>query len=327
MSEKLLISTHCDLDAIGVVVLTRFIADTLNEKFEDYELWFSDYMDYDNNIYPYERLKEFKTVWYFDFTPNNKARDIIQETGITCIIGDHHEGIKAEIDSWEYDKKTYIFNNDQSGAKIYYNFLLENKLLTTTPVITDFIERVSTYDLYQKTSPIWIDAQNLNRLLYKTVTWSKEGLSRYDFFINRILLKFKNNKTFTFDRFEQTKIDEDIAREDELFNEFVSGKREIKTRKDRQGRWFAIISLNSKISIICSRLLEKYPKLDYIIAVNTYNQDANKMSVRSTKINLVEEFKDLAGHAFAAAHSSDTTNTHTFCQQLLEKKIWCLEKK
>lgn len=325
--SKLLISTHCDLDAIGVVVLTRYIKEILNKQYGSFELWFSDYLDYDNNVYPFDRLKEFSEIWYFDFTPCQKAREIIQEHNIPCVIGDHHEGIKVEIESWEYSKKNYIFNNDQSGAKIYYNFLIDNNLIISSTILDDFAERVSTYDLYQKTSPLWIEAQNLNRLLYKTVTWSKEGLDRYEFFISRMIIKLQNNSKFTFDRFEKAKIDEDITRENELFNEFLSGKREIKTRKDKQGRWFAIISLNSKISIICSRLLEKYPKLDYIIAVNTYNQSANKMSVRSTKINLVEEFKDLAGHAFAAAHSSDTIDTHTFCQQLWEKKIWCLEKK
>jgi len=173
--SKLLISTHCDLDAIGVVVLSRYVSEKLKEVYDDYEIWFNDYTDYDKGVYPYERLKEFSEIWYFDFTPNEKARNIIKENMLPCTIGDHHEGIKNEIDTWDYSKKQYVFNNEQSGAKIYYNFLLSNSVIKETPILTEFIERVSVYDLYSKKDPLWVEAQNLNRLLYKCVTWSKKG--------------------------------------------------------------------------------------------------------------------------------------------------------
>lgn len=325
--SNLLVSTHCDLDAVGVVVLTEYVKSNLLKKYEHVDIWFNDYLDYTNGLYNYDELANYDEIWYFDFTPDVKAREVIMDNEVFCTIGDHHEGIKQEIEEWDYSKKKYIFDNFQSGAKIYYNFLLSEGYIVEKPSIDQFIERVSVYDLYDKKNELWEEAQNLNRLLNKSITWSKTGLDRYMYFVRSMVNKISTPDNFVYNRIEESKIKEDKAREDMIFREFIDRKREIKTRQDNEGRTFSIIKLNAKISIIASRLLAKYSKLDYIIILNTFKEDAMKLSLRSDKINLVETFQDVSGHAGAAVYAPPNVDVHKFCERIWSGNVWCLNKK
>ena len=39
----------------------------------------------------------YNTVIYTDFTPNDRAREIIKEKNMKCLIIDHHESVKESI--------------------------------------------------------------------------------------------------------------------------------------------------------------------------------------------------------------------------------------
>lgn len=301
-NTKKLLVTHIDLDGLSCYILAKYF----DIELED--IWMYDYPDYENDNFLYSDLKYYDEVWYFDFTPNKKCRDIITEQGMVCVIGDHHEKVKEEIDLWDYNKKEYIFDNDKSGAKIFYEFLLSREVIYNIPIVKEYIDLVSIYDLYDQKSPQWKDAQGLNRLLYKTAFYMKDELpKKYEVFLNSIFNKFDIQETFEFNKIEKRKIEEDIKKELDLFKEFTSGKRKIKTRKDEKDRYFCIFELNTKISAICNLMLEKYKKLDYVIAINTYHKDDRKLSLRSREggINLFE-YKGVKGHRQAAGMENVT---------------------
>ena len=287
---------HIDLDGLGCVALAKFFSSQLGIS----DIWIRNYTDYEDGTFEYNRVKEYQEIWFFDFTPDEKCRQVIQENSMTCIIGDHHAKVKEEIDKWDYNK-TYIYREDISGTEIFFNFLVDTFHIEDTDVIKEFVQLVTTYDLYKEESPLWKSAQDLNRLLFKVCDYSRKDLDKYKLFFDIIDHKFSIQDHFEFNKIEKIKIQEAVKKEEELFNKIISNPgKYIKTRKDSIGRYFCIIQLNSKISITCNKLLAKYSKVDYIMAINTYNPDNPSISLRSRKgINLLE-YEGVSGHEEAA---------------------------
>lgn len=316
MEHKLLI-THVDLDAQGVYLLSKYY----NIEFD--AIMFQDYSNYDTGNFPYEDLTKYTTIWYFDFSPDSRSRDIIQKNNITCIIGDHHIAVEKEINEWEYDKKTYIFDNERSGTKIYYDFIKQVYNFESKSVVEEFVTLIDTYDLWKQDSELWTKASNLNRLFYKVADYTKPEEKKYHIFSDLIEHKLNYSDTFEFNSIEQRKINEDIKKEDSIFCEYITGKKKIKTRQDEAGRYFSIIQINSKISAVCNRILLKYKKLDYIIALNSYNGN-NRVSIRSKKhINLLE-YENVKGHENAAGYENVTED---FFEGLWTGKVYSLTLK
>ena len=178
--------------------------------------------------------------------------------------------------------------------------------------------------MWQKDSPLWEQAQNLNRLLWKIPNWSKKDnpLEFHKYFINGQLWKLQNMQNFSFNRFELEKINADIKAEQELLAEFLNGKRKIKTRKDKQGHYFSVITLDKKISAICSLLLEKYRKLDYILCINNFDPDSPKVSIRSKEHINVLDFNGVRGHPQAGGVENVTPE---LCEAIWTGEIYELE--
>lgn len=308
-----------DLDGIFPLVLNRYceipfykeISTNYNERGEHSDL---------------EQLGAEDLALYVDFTPDEEARQIIETNQVSCLIIDHHESQYEPIIEWQksYNKVEYIYDVTKSGTYLYYEFLCNNDYpVKGNKVAKEVCTLVSTYDLWQKDSPLWEQAQNLNRLMWKLPNWAYKDnpLKLHEYFINGQLWKLQNSDKFFFNRFEMEKINADIKMEQKLFNEFISGKRQIKTRKDSKGNYFSIIVLNKKVSAICSMLLEKYKKLDYIICINDYDKDSPKISVRSKEHINVLDFQGVKGHPQAGGVENATPE---LCESLWSKKTYSL---
>lgn len=294
--KKLLITSHTDLDGCGCVILAKYYQDLLGFDQVDYTM-----NNYEDESYPYETLHTYSDIWYIDFSPDERCREIIQKSNVNVIIFDHHDSVFEDLTNWDYTNKVYYYAIESCGTKIFYEFLISHFKVTTNVCIDQFVGLVNIYDLWQKTSDKWISAQDLNRLLFKVCDYVKSGIGKYELFFSMMIHKFDYDDTFSFSRLEQDKIIADKKREEEMFNDLIKNPaKTIKTRKDSKGRHFCVIKLSSKISTICNRLLEKYSKLDYVIALNTYSKSNYSISLRSREgINLLE-YADVKGHECSA---------------------------
>ncbi len=322
--KKVLFVTHVDLDGYSPLVLNRYYnLDYYKEVATDYSIC---------EDVEYLKDDEVERVVYVDFSPDESARNIIIERQLPCIIIDHHIVQEEVLKQYEkdYDFITYVFDNEKSGTLIYYNYLTETMDYPKNDVATEFCNLVSTYDLYNKKSEDWEKASNLNRLLWQTYNYRSKDLSnieKAEFFLNGQLWKLQNSKNFFFNKFEETSIKKVIKKENEVFNEIITGKNKIKTRVDSKGNYFSILKLSKKISITCSRLLEKYKKLSYIICINTFEKDNLKISIRSKEgFNLLEHFIHAKGHENACGVSSEILDNQ-LCEDLWSGKIKNLDLK
>ena len=147
---------------------------------------------------------------------------------------------------------------------------------------------------------MWGEAKDLNSVLYglKNYKAGNEIDSNKEF-IETTLRKldlFPNEWTWL--PKEKKIIQESLKREQELYDQARSG---MKLRIDTKERAFGVITLGSKISLVCSRILNDNPALDYIICINSYRGINGKLSFRTKKDDLdLNCFAGVSGHAKAA---------------------------
>lgn len=310
-----------DLDGICPYILNKF-----------FEINFTDSISTNyGELLELEPIKNnnYQNVIYIDFTPSESIRKVIEEKQMNVLILDHHLAVKEEIKEWckSYPKVEYIFDNDRCGTKIYYDYLMENGYKDKTNSVVEYIVNLTdTYDLYKQNDELFKEAENLNRLLYCTGKFyiKDDRFKCFEFFINNMLWKMQNADNFFFNSLEQSKINADISKENQLFEGLVNNApKEISTRKDEKGLYFAVFHCNSKISAICNRLLAKYKKLTYVICINNYDKENPKISLRSREGFNLLSLSFCKGHEQACGISEELVgDMKEFVKKLENKEIY-----
>ena len=308
--------THCDFDGLSPYILNKFFNLTYGKEIS------TNY----GELMELEHIHLYKNVVYVDFTPCQQVRDEIEKYNLNCLILDHHEGVTEEINEWgkKYSKMEYIYDNEKCGTKLYYEWLKGQGFVGNS--VSDYIvELTDTYDLYKQERENWNIAESCNRLMYASARWSykDDRFKCYEFFINNMLWKMQNADKFFFNKLEQTHIQDDINKENNLFDDLIhNASKNISTRKDSKGHYFAIFYGKSKISALANRLLNKYKKLDYVIIINDYNKDDIKISLRSRDEFNVLNLVGVKGHANAGGIDTSERDTKELSEKLWKKEIY-----
>lgn len=272
--------------------------------------------------------QEINEVVYVDFSPNEEARNIIKQYNIKCKIMDHHESVKEDIENWikEYPFVEYHFDNRRSGTKIYYDEVKKNYEFNSC--LDEYVNLVSTYDLYDEENPYWDKSTQLNRCFFKSLIYYKEGSEKFESFIKSQVYKCEHYEHFDFSPWEIEKIEKDIFEENQLFNSVINGGKEtMKTRKDKDGNHFVVVNLKKKASAIAHKLLEKYKGLSYVVVINSYQDEDWKISLRSRKDFDLLQFELTNGHSSACGVDSKFCNVNEIAHKIWEGKKYCFEKK
>ena len=277
----------------------------------------------------------YDNIIYTDFTPSENIRKAITEKQMNVIVFDHHIAVKDEMETFvkEYgsDKIVYVFDNDRCGTKIYYDYLMDNGYKDKTNSVVEYIVNlIDVYDLYKVKDPLFKEAEKCNRLLYSTCAWyilktePTNRIEAYKFFINSMLWKMQNADNFFFNKIEIEKINKDIKKENDIFNELIANaSTEISTRKDSEGKYFAVFNCNSKISAVAHKLMEKYKKLDYCVIINQYDENEPKISLRSRDDFDLLRLNHTKGHKLACGiDADDVKDMKEFVKLLKNKTIY-----
>jgi hypothetical protein len=196
----------------------------------------------------------------------------------------------------------------------------------TNSVVEHIVNLTNTYDLYRQNDELWNEAESLNRLLYCTGKFyiKDDRFKCFEFFINNMLWKMQNADHFFFNTLEQSKINADISKENQLFEGLVNNApKEISTRKDCKENYFAVFHCNSKISAICNRLLAKYKKLAYVVCINNFDKENPKISLRSREDFNLLDLNYCKGHENACGISeNEVGNMKEFVKKLENKEIY-----
>lgn len=320
--SKTLCVIHCDLDGTIPYVLNKFfnieyaktIMTNYNENQEHVEL----------------ESGRYENVIYVDFSPNESARALIKNLNLKCITIDHHIGQFEELNEFgkSYDKFEYIFDNEKCGTKLYYEWLKEQEYKGNK--VSDYIvDLTDTYDLYKRNHELWTECDKCNRLLYTSCKWYLlrsnpfDRINAYEFFINSMLWKMQNADNFFWNSLESSKINEDIKKENQIFESLVgNASTEISTRKDSKGHYFAVFNCTSKISAIAYRMLQKYKKLDYVIVINEYVKEKPTVSLRSKEGFNLLDLNYTSGHEQSCGINLNGGDMVEFIKKVKNREIF-----
>lgn len=286
--KRLLIS-HVDLDGTGAPVIVK--------------LYFSEYF---NKIilcdYGFEEdddlrleIESFDEIVIADLSAPEEYIESLVNKGKHVEIYDHH--LHA---SWLNEKPYGIYDDQRCGTKIFWEEWAKPKLGRYYPATDHFVELVDTYDRWQQKSPLWNDAKALNSVLYnKTIDWNeKNALIKYTPFIERMTNKIrKSSDGWRWSMIEEGWIQDSLKKEKDALDKALAT---MKIREDYKGRKFAIIAIGSKISLICSEILDMRDDFDYIVCLNLYGGLNGKLSFRTKREDLdLNSLVCCAGHAQA----------------------------
>lgn len=314
---RTLIITHIDLDGFGCVMLFNYF------NYTYHNMLMSDYSEYEDrqNDFNYQLLSYYDKIIYADFSPDQKSMNIIEENNIECIILDHHEARLEELNKWDYNKKTYIFDNEKCGTKIVFEWLKNQYRQRYPKHLLEVIKYINAYDLWheEEDKENFAMGKSLNSLIFKHANYAVQGLSKHIKYLKVMVDKIKYSpQEFYLTNSEVKLLKDDAKLEDELF---LKACRKITYREDKKGNKFGILTLQKKISPVASRLLKKFHKLNYLVVINDRRKKELKVSLRSKGFNLFQ-LKNAKGHREAAG-LSDVDNK--FIEDLLSGKVYCLE--
>ena len=225
------------------------------------------------------------------------------------MVIDHHESSKY---IQNYDGN--IWSDKMSGTKLYWEYYLKPILVKNNVKWSDkieyFVNLVDCYDRWQEDSELWLNATRLNKV----------NQAFGDKFVSHMVDKLSLEWEWTSE--EENYFREVEAREDEILSDI---EKELKIKADNKGFTFALVEIpeKSKLSMVCSKLLHKYPEIDYVIG---YNARGRSFSFRSKKDYIdLTQIQGVFGHKLAAGGQYEMSD---FYKLLLEDYCvtWCNEQ-
>lgn len=293
-----IILTHTDLDGAGAWL----VLDYFNIQYD--KIMTCDYNDFDKEE-KFNILLNYDEIIMTDYSVSNiVVEKLLSQNKIVKIL-DHHDNENSPLlKAITNPNFEYVFDSTKSGTLITYEYFYKTIKARVKKSFADMIVLIDTYDLFKTTDDKWTDAQNMNRVFYGCLTWGNDGIEKYqwikDFWFNKIS---KSNEWYWTD-FEKKKIDSAIASENKEFN---SAKATYKEYVDNKGFKYAVAVASKKISIVALRLLDENPQLDYLVMINNYTKQWDKLSIRSpvSKNFNCNQLLEAKGHPHAAGAEVD----------------------
>jgi oligoribonuclease NrnB/cAMP/cGMP phosphodiesterase (DHH superfamily) len=272
--------THNDLDGVGSLILNEYYGYT--DSFDKvYVVSYQEIVDNEKFVFPrFFPLTEDDDLVVTDVSMVPELYAYIKNTAKSYVIYDHHD----ETGKIEGDPNIH-YNKKKSGTLLYFEAVTEGKRVSMK--LKKLVDLINTYDNYNDESPLWEEAQNMNRVFYKVYSWGLKPYPAVQKFISLQVNKVKDPKRleFGFSDYEDQKIQEVLEKEHEIL---VKARSTIQRRTDNAGNNFGLVVLASKISITCYNLLKEMEDLSYIIAINAYKGINGAVSVRARKTSSID---------------------------------------
>ena len=289
---KRLIASHLDCDGLGSIILYLKYKHLPGLDFDTFMLIDYGWEQIPENI---TYMSSFDEVIMADISAPKEYIDQIRAKGTRVRIFDHH--LSSE---WLREDPDSVWDKERCGTRIFWEEYAAKIVKRYPYAVKHFIQLVDTYDCWREDSPLWSEAKDLNSVLYglKNYKAGNEIDSNQEF-IDTVLRKLDlfPNEWIWLPK-EKRIIQDALKREEELYKQ---AKESMRIRIDHKGKCFGLITLGSKISLICSRILSENSAMDYIICINSYRGINGKLSFRTKLSDLdLNTFAGVHGHAAAA---------------------------
>lgn len=212
LAKNLLFSHDSDIDGLGCAVLSKLAFYDVDCIFvanvEKLELIFREYI----NLHKFD---EYADIYVTDLALYEPSLTMVAESSLKnkVHVFDHHKrAIEAGMNKYSFTK---IVEEDKKGKRcgtsLFYDYLIENNLIISTPAIREFVELTRLEDTWEwkKSKVVGEKAHDL-AILFNAI-----GLNNY---ISSITFKLLNNPV----SFELSEEEKDLIKsKKEEYNNFL----------------------------------------------------------------------------------------------------------
>lgn len=171
MKKTIIFSHDSDIDGLGCVVLSKLAFDNLDyvvvTNVEKLETVFRSYLES-------SKLDKYDNIYITDLALYDPSLTMVATSSLRdkVLVFDHHKrAIESNMNRYDFTK---IVEADKKGKRcatdLFYEYLTENKLLTKTKSLDEFVELIRLEDTWQwkQKKEIGIKAHDL-AILFNTI--------------------------------------------------------------------------------------------------------------------------------------------------------------
>jgi oligoribonuclease NrnB/cAMP/cGMP phosphodiesterase (DHH superfamily) len=278
------IYSHNDLDGVGCGIVAKLAfgenADTRYNSIAGLNYQVERFLEK-------ERTEGFLFITDLSVNEEMEKRldEYVQNGGKVALIDHHKTAVHFNEYDWGHVQIEYEDGRLASATSLFYEYLLQNDLLTSSPSLDQFVELVRQLDTWEWEKNENIDAKRLNDLFF---------MLSIDEFEERMVQRIKNNDRFAFDDFEEKILD----MEEDKIERYIRRKRRELVQTFIGDQCAGIVHAESYHSELGNELGKDNMHLDYIAIINV---GGKKVSLRT--IHDEVDVSEIAGRFGGGGHA------------------------
>ncbi len=283
--------THNDLDGVGCGIVARCaFGDNIEVRYnsvQSIDSQVSRFMD----VYK-EKPKKGGFLFITDLSVSEEVEGrigrFVQNGGKARLLDHHKTSLPLNRHPWASVQVAYDDGRQTSASSLFYEYLVQHRLLQPMPTLAQFVELVRQYDTWEWEKHDNATAKRLNDLFF---------LLSLDEFEDRMTERVQREEPFAFTEFEEKL----LALEEGKIERYVRRKKRELVQTFVSERCVGVVHAESYHSELSHELGKTFPYLDYIAIVNV---GGKKLSLRTihddVDVSSVAAAYGGGGHAKAA---------------------------
>lgn len=294
--------THNDLDGVGCGILAKL---ALKDKVD---VSYNSISGLNYQVAAFLEKGDLGTELFItDLSVSEENEKEISEfvaSGGKVKLIDHHKSAEhLNRNGWALVTVTQPDGRQASATSLFYEFLLQNGLLSPVPILSEFVELVRQYDTWEWDANDNFTAKQLNDLFF---------MFSIEEFEDKIISKLTTDEAFSFDEIEQKLLD---VEEDRVERYIRRKKREV--YQMNIGNYLAgIVHAESYHSELGNEISKEFSHLDYIAMVMV---GGKRISLRTTHddvdVSEIAAKYDGGGHQKASGCNLTPKAFHEFVEK------------
>jgi oligoribonuclease NrnB/cAMP/cGMP phosphodiesterase (DHH superfamily) len=274
--------THNDLDGVGCGIVARCaFGDKIEVRYnsvQSIDSQVSRFLDVSK-----EKPKKGGFLFITDLSVSEAVADridrLVHNGGKARLLDHHKTSLGLSRRPWATVEVAYDDGRQTSATSLFYEYLVQHRLLQPKSTLAAFVELVRQYDTWEWEKHDNLAAKRLNDLFF---------LLSLDEFEDRMAERVQREESFAFTEFEEKL----LALEEQKIERYVRRKKRETVQTFVGPRCVGVVHAESYHSELSHELGRTYPHLDYIAIVNV---GGKKLSLRT-----IHDDVDVSG--IAAAH-------------------------
>ena len=250
--------THNDLDGLGCGILAKL---TFGEKVE---VHYNSVARLNSQVERYfevtkqnQQKEDFLLITDLTVNEANSKRidQFVKEGGKAQFIDHHKTALHLNEFDWAKVVVSYDDGKLTSATSLFYDYLMSTQNISLSPSVEEFVELIRQYDTWEWEKNDLIKAKQLNDLF---------SLLSLDDFEGKMIDRLKNEKTFSFNEFEQQL----LKMEEEKIQRYIRKKNRELVQTFIGEHCVGIVHAEMYHSELGNELGKANSHLDYIVILN-----------------------------------------------------------